>query len=101
MKKLFAILVILGLIFAGCTFDGEVSVVYHGNGETSGFPPTDDNKYKVSEEAEVLGQGILLKEGYTFKNWNTKKDGSGTSYEVGQKITIKGQVTLYAQWEQE
>lgn len=41
---------------------------------------------------------------YTFKGWNTKADGTGTSYKEGAKIknlTSKedGTVILYAQWE--
>ncbi|MBQ6660101.1 MAG: InlB B-repeat-containing protein, partial [Lachnospiraceae bacterium] len=41
--------------------------------------------------------------GYTFAGWNTKSDGSGTSYANGAKIitltTVNGAtVTLYAQW---
>ena len=34
----------------------------------------------------------------TFKNWNTKKDGSGTSYAPGAAYTKNAGVTLYAQW---
>lgn len=36
--------------------------------------------------------------GYYFTGWNTKADGSGTSYSNGQTITITGDMTLYAQW---
>ncbi len=35
---------------------------------------------------------------YTFKNWNTKKDGSGTSYNAGASYTANAAATLYAQW---
>lgn len=34
----------------------------------------------------------------TFKNWNTKKDGSGTAYAAGASYTANADVTLYAQW---
>lgn len=33
---------------------------------------------------------------YTFKNWNTKSDGTGTSYASGGSITITSNITLYA-----
>ena len=39
------------------------------------------------------------REGYVFAGWNTKFDGSGTSYSNQQKICIDADVTLYAQWE--
>ena len=34
---------------------------------------------------------------YSFKEWNTSRDGTGTKYNVG--ATVTGQVTLYAIWE--
>ena len=39
------------------------------------------------------------KSGYTFVEWNTKSDGSGTSYAYDDQITITKDLTLYAQWE--
>lgn len=38
------------------------------------------------------------KSGYVFKNWNTKANGTGTSYAPGATITYNGNLTLYAQW---
>ena len=34
-----------------------------------------------------------------FLGWNTEADGSGTKYTPGQKIDVKGNLTLFAQWE--
>lgn len=39
------------------------------------------------------------KSGYTFVEWNTESDGSGTSYDYDEKITITKDLKLYAQWE--
>ncbi len=36
--------------------------------------------------------------GYTFKNWNTSADGTGTSYSGGSDFTGTEAITLYAQW---
>ena len=36
--------------------------------------------------------------GHTFKGWNTKADGSGKSYADKARVTLKGDITLYAQW---
>jgi len=35
---------------------------------------------------------------YNFTGWNSEADGSGTSYEMGDTITITSNVDLYAQW---
>lgn len=35
---------------------------------------------------------------YTFKNWNTDKYGTGTSYAPGATYTANASATLYAQW---
>jgi hypothetical protein len=35
---------------------------------------------------------------YTFSSWNTKKDGTGTSYSSGSNYTVNADVTLYAQY---
>lgn len=37
--------------------------------------------------------------GYTFDGWNTKANGSGTAYAPGESLSVRGSVTLYAQWE--
>ena len=36
-----------------------------------------------------------------FAEWNTKADGSGTSYEPGQQVQLESDLTLYAIWEME
>ncbi|MCI9598859.1 MAG: hypothetical protein HFE75_16610 [Firmicutes bacterium] len=39
-----------------------------------------------------------VRDGYTFQNWNTKKDGSGAKYSSGAAYKANSAVTLYAQW---
>ncbi len=41
------------------------------------------------------------KSGYAFVEWNTDSNGEGTSYEYDDKIIIKKDITLYAQWEED
>lgn len=68
------------------------------NGGTGGA--TDSNlalgtRYTIKSNGEVN----VIRPGYTFTGWNTEPDGSGISYAAGSTIDIKGDVTLYAQWD--
>lgn len=89
-----------GLITKKSTF----SVNYYGNGNTSGGAPTGQSGLSTGSTHTVLGNtGGLRKvvggDTYIFNGWNTSADGTGTHYDAGDKITIKGSnVTLYAEW---
>lgn len=70
------------------------TVSYNANGGTS----APSSQTKTYGTALTLRTGKPTKAGYTFKNWNTKKDGSGTSYASGGSYKTNSAVTLYAQW---
>ena len=36
-----------------------------------------------------------------FAGWNTEPDGSGETYQPGDKLTVNGNMKLYAQWKQD
>lgn len=38
------------------------------------------------------------REGYVFRGWNTKSDGTGTTYNAGGYIELRENLHLYAQW---
>ena len=63
--------------------------------QTTDFAPAE-----CKIEAEVTAEQPVRK-GYSFVGWNTAKDGSGTSYAAGNKITLSAPVTLYAQWKKD
>lgn len=77
------------------------TVTYDANGATSGDAPSDATDYNDQTDfiVTVAGVGELVKTGYSFTGWNTRADGSGTSYAAGATFVISGNVTLYAQWE--
>lgn len=50
-------------------------------------------------KATELNANKFKRDGYDFKNWNTKADGSGKSYKDKAKITAEKDTKLYAQWE--
>jgi len=48
--------------------------------------------------AQNLKINAFTRAGYTFKNWNTLPDGTGTAYTDREIISISNNGTLYAQW---
>ena len=75
-------------------------VMYNANGADSGTVPEDGNSYKADiSPATVLGNtGSLVKDGCTFGGWNTRADGTGTTYQADDTFTVKGKTILYAKW---
>ena len=91
--------------------DGVVLQQYAPNGTAS-------QKFKLVNYSQVyfptrekyannniyINSATPVKKGCKFLGWNTKKDGSGTSYQPGNLYDVNqdgGNVTLYAQWEKE
>ena len=75
-------------------------IIYNGNGSTGGTVPTDSNHYPSGSVAIALGEGTLVKDGHKFMGWNTAADGSGTTYQDGDNLTLgSADVILYAIWE--
>lgn len=76
------------------------TVAYNGNGNTSGTAPTDGSTpYASGANVTVLGNtGSMAKTGNLFSGWNTKADGTGTSYAAGEVFSITSPVMLFAEW---
>lgn len=79
---------------------------YDGNGDgdtVTGVPASQSTKVDENKSATfTVANGTPVREGYTFKGWNTAANGSGTSYKAGDKIQVKSNTTTtrYAQWEE-
>lgn len=43
-------------------------------------------------------ENLFTRDGYEFICWNTKPDGSGINYAIGDKICVSSDLTLYALW---
>lgn len=105
--------------------DVKIDSIFADDTPDSGYTPViDDSKYRIVFEANdgsaasatqsvnynstsLLATNQFVYQGYAFKEWNTKKDGSGTSYAdkailtIGSKQSYGDNTTLnlYAQWE--
>lgn len=78
------------------------TVTYNSNESTSGTAPTYPYKYFIKGTSiPVLGNTYNLERtGFSFAGWNTTVGGDGTSYRVGDNLTIGNQpIVLYALWE--
>ena len=73
------------------------TVSYNYNNASSGGI-ADNNQYQSGASVTVKDQGTLARPGYTFVNWNTAANGSGTSHAALSQFNIVANVTLYAQW---
>jgi hypothetical protein len=74
------------------------SVIYNGNGATSGSVAAQTTN--VGTATTVAANGFA-KTGYTFNGWNTATNGSGTAYAAGGTVPSQAAgvtVSLYAQW---
>ena len=75
------------------------TVHYNANGGDQNSVPTDQTK--TFDQAMILSDKKPARHGYNFVRWNTKADGTGTSYEVKGNYNHDqngGTVTLYAIW---
>jgi uncharacterized repeat protein (TIGR02543 family) len=80
------------------TFTKVCQVVYRANGG-SGAVPADSAPYPSGTMIRIgYNTGNLQSAGKNFVSWNTRADGTGTSYAPGQGITITSNLTLYAQY---
>jgi uncharacterized repeat protein (TIGR02543 family) len=89
--------------------------VYLVTGNTVLYAKWKVNSYVISFDANYIGGAnpdaqnavyddavgllpSLTRTGYTFKGWNTAKDGDGTPYSETTVYTAAGNTVLYAQW---
>ena len=92
------------------------STMFGENANTTLFAVWKINTYKVTFDAnggktppepqtKVYGTALTLtktrpvRPNYSFEGWNTKADGTGTTYAAGASYTANSAVTLYAMWD--
>ena len=86
----------------------QSTITFYPNAGTDNFNlGSDVNPEKtqnfVYDTPDKLTANTFTRDGYTFNGWNTKPDGSGTSYTDGEEVnnlTSKegDEIILYAQW---
>ena len=114
--KMISVIAVAGILVAGCAGyaagDTPDNVKELGYVNYFGYEPvfsTAVNDYyhtMYGTSSFYLGDEITIYDepfnstikNLTFINWNTKEDGSGTSYEAGEIISPHESLTLYAQY---
>ena len=74
------------------------TITYDGNSKTDGTVPAPQTKTHAIAIALAENSGNLSKIDYVFAGWNTKSDGSGTTYDEGTTFSVNKNITLYAKW---
>ncbi len=75
----------------------KCTISFDSNGGKGEMNPQKVNKGTATK----LKKNTFTRDGYEFKNWDTKSDGSGTSYADEGNITANTDLTLYAQWKKD
>ncbi|MDR0689531.1 MAG: InlB B-repeat-containing protein [Spirochaetaceae bacterium] len=75
------------------------TLAYLGNGNTQGNPPLSAQVLAGTKITVAVNSGYLIKDGHYFAGWNTRPDGSGTSYKPGKSLLLEFDTELYAQWD--
>ena len=83
-----------------CVASTSYTVSFNANGGTGTM---NDQSIPVGTTTNLTSNSFT-RSGYEFTGWNTKDDGTGTSYTDGQSVTDIASpgrtITLYAQWKQ-
>ncbi|MDR2109360.1 MAG: InlB B-repeat-containing protein [Coriobacteriales bacterium] len=75
------------------------SVIYHGQGNTSGSVPEDSTMYSDGATVNVAAVGDLKKTDYNFIGWATSPTATKADYQPGDTFTITLNTDLYAVWQ--
>ncbi|MCL1970703.1 MAG: DUF5979 domain-containing protein [Candidatus Bathyarchaeota archaeon] len=79
--------------------EAEYTVIYHGNGNTNGLAPVDNNSpYESGSKVTVMGQGTLAKTGHSFIGWSLTSTANTATYTSGSTFYITDNTLLYAIW---
>lgn len=92
MKKI--VLFSFFILLAGCQESKTVTVKFDSNG---GSGVMKECVVEAGKEL-TLPANAFKRDDFTFKSWNSNKDGSGKIYADKGKITPLEDLTLYAQW---
>lgn len=75
----------------------DLTISYNKNGATTGSDKVEN--YQITDQVIIDDGSDYAKTGYHLKEWNTKADGTGQTYQPSFSMTLWQSLTLYAIWE--
>jgi len=99
-KPLFIVLFLvafIGFIFIIYNSTQNYKVTFDANGG-SGYAPNSIKEKKGNAIILPFNENMYIY-GYEFEGWNTRADGTGTTYFAGSRQYFDGNMTLYALWD--
>lgn len=84
-------------LYAKVGNNSRYTVTYHSN-TTPDATVTDDTMIYAKDVLATVNDNSFSNGDMVFLGWNTKADGTGTTYYPNGTVKITGDVTLYAQW---
>ena len=75
-------------------WEKSVTVSFNPNGGTGVMF---DQNIQINTATNLV-KNDFIRNGFSFKSWNTKADGTGVTYLNEETITLEEDITLYAQW---
>ena len=83
--------------------DSTVTLTYNANYEGADPAMSEVPSLKNNALVELAAATLFTRTGYEFTGWNTKADGSGTSFAAGSNARVDklGENVLYAQWKRQ
>lgn len=96
MEKKYNMVLNLQIIFAGTLNDvGDITVEYNANGGIG----TAKSQTGINGEEFVVNTGTTISRlNHVLSSWNTREDGFGDIYALGEVSAFSHSMTLYAQW---
>jgi hypothetical protein len=74
----------------------RVTVTYNINGASGAAPSA--QTVEDGESITIPDKGAMTNSRGTFGGWNTKSDGTGTAYTVGDTFVVNDNTQLFARW---
>lgn len=81
------------------TYKRAYIITYNANGG-SGTPSTGTYYVQSTPFLATLISTVPTRTGYTFLGWSTSSSATSASYSAGSTISLSGNVTLYAVWQE-